>query len=150
MRQRSTARDHRMRGSSTTKIDARGRVRIPQPFRAILSRLGTSCYLFLFPSPRAGIGVFALRTWHEVVSGRRRAALPSRVFCGETRTIDGRGWITLPEEFLVATQLPEHVLVLGYGEYLTLSNPEAIVDQLSALALADDDVGHIPEPVGTT
>lgn len=139
MWKRGTTRDLLMRGSSTARIDAQGRMRIPQPFRAILTRYGRSCYLFLFPSPRAGIGIFALATWQDIVSRRRRTELPSRVFCGATRTMDSHGGISVPEEFLLVTQLAEHVVVLGYGEYLTICNPETVEQQPAAFVLSESD-----------
>lgn len=139
MRKRGATRDLLMRGSSTARIDAQGRMRIPQPFRAILTRYGRSCYLFLFPSPRAGIGIFALTTWRDIVSRRRRTELPSRVFCGATRSVDSDGGIEVPDEFLLVTQLAEHVVVLGYGEYLTICNPETVEEQPAAFVLFEGD-----------
>jgi DNA-binding transcriptional regulator/RsmH inhibitor MraZ len=118
-----------MSGSSTARIDARGWVRIPQPYRSILSRFGTSCYLVLLPSPSAGLGIFPLATWQEVASGRRSAGSLSSALRGECGRIDRHGWIAIPREFLVSTHLTEHVAVLGCGDYLTICNPEAVEAQ---------------------
>ena len=126
MRNCETSLSQLMSGSSTARIDARGWVRIPQPYRAILSRFGTSCYLVLFPLPSAGIAIFPLATWQDIASDRRRAGSLSSILRGEGCRIDRHGWIAVPRDFLVSTHLNEHVAVLGCGDYLTICNPEAV------------------------
>ena len=114
------------------KIDAKGRVSVPAGFRSVLGDEKTIHCMYSVAGDRA-IDVFpaahlkekteAFKAQHGVNSREYRHF--QTVFKGGLFpiSIDGDGRIILPEQLLRKSQITDHVLFVGAGDYFQIWEP---------------------------
>ncbi len=123
----------------TNKIDAKGRVSIPAPFRSILERDGYAGGIYTYPSldaPALDAGGERLaKKIDGLLSGLpdysdERDELSVALY-GDVKilTIDGDGRIVLPEELRNHAGLKTHVTFVGLGDKFQIWEPHAFQER---------------------
>lgn len=122
----------------TNKLDAKGRVSVPAPFREILSAQGNAG-LYLFPSLRVqaleAAGNELIGRWAERLSGldpfsEEQDAL-AEVVLGAAQFVawDAEGRVKLPDDLLARAGITESITFVGMGDRFRLWNPDAFAAQ---------------------
>lgn len=120
--------------SFTNRIDKKGRVSVPAPFRAVLNAEGAAA-LFVFASMRhpciEGCGADYFRKLHAQVEAMdpfspERDAFAAVVF-GQTAqlSMDGEGRVGLPEALIAGAKLSDEAVFVGKGETFEIWEPKA-------------------------
>lgn len=120
-------------GTFTNKIDAKGRLSVPAPFRAVISSRGlTSVALHpsLFETCLEGAGRdrFENLTLKQEDSFTRAGADDvADLIMGDLRdlALDGEGRIVLPDEFMAAAKLSTEAAFVGGGWKFQIWEPAA-------------------------
>jgi len=123
----------------TNKIDAKGRVSVPAPFRAVLERDGYAVGIYCYPSLSAPAidagGERLAQTIDGLLNGLpeysdERDQL-SRALYGAVQllTIDQDGRIVIPEKFRTHAHLTTHVTFVGLGGKFQMWEPGRYQDE---------------------
>jgi MraZ protein len=121
-------------GTFTNKIDAKGRVSVPAPFRAVIAGRGlTSVALHpsLFEACLEGAG---FDRFENLLSGFTDSFVPAardeaaELIMEELRELplDGDGRIVLPDEFIAKAHLKDQATFVGRGWKFQLWEPAAL------------------------
>ena len=116
------------------KLDAKGRVSIPAPFRQILAQQNLrGCYCFpsfVFPALEA-FGEDLLADFQKRLGGvdplfSEDYDAQAQAVVGETQLLnfDDEGRVRLPDEFLAHAQIKERVLFVGMIQKFQIWDPE--------------------------
>ena len=119
--------------NTTLRLDAKGRVSIPAPFRSVLTRdgfAGLYCYPAL-DQPAIDAGGQALLAEIEALvarfppfSGEREEFLVALYGRSETVTIDTEGRVVLPEELKSHAGITDAVAFVGLGHKFQIWEPQ--------------------------
>jgi MraZ protein len=135
----------RFLGRHLKRIDAKGRVSIPAPFRSVLARDGSEGVFALrslmHPAIEAGgqalIGeIDALLSSYEPFSEDYQSLSIALLGGGDTLSIDGEGRIVLPDWVRETAGIAEEVIFVGQGSRFQLWSPERYAE-IDAKARAD-------------
>ena len=130
-------------GTFENKIDAKGRVSVPAPFRALIST-SVSREIALFPSFRfsclEGMSFDTLTALSRQADVSRvnlfTKAKPNRfsiLFRSTQRlNIDDAGRVSLPDSLISQTRLSQTAIFTGEGHSFLIWSPEAYADQIQA------------------
>jgi MraZ protein len=110
-------------GTYTNKIDAKGRLSVPAPFRAVIQQRGlTSVALHpsLFERCLDGAGRdrfenLTLKQADSFVGGTKDEAADLIMADLRDLALDGEGRIVLPDEFMAAASLTDQAAFVGAG-----------------------------------
>lgn len=119
----------------TNKIDRKGRVSVPAPFRAVLAQESFNGPVLL-PSFRAdcleGMGMSRLETLGARLDEQtdafsdEQAEMAALVFASaRTIQVDGDGRIVLPEDFLAHAKLSTEAMFIGKAQTFEIWEPSA-------------------------
>ena len=134
-------------GHSSTKIDEKGRLKIPANFRKIIEeRYGSDCFITSMDGERAL--VYPLPVWFEYQS--RLAKVPSssqakskmleRVnYYGQVSAIDTQGRVLVPQVLREIARMTDDVVVLGSEDHLIVWNEQRIQKRLTETPLTAED-----------
>lgn len=134
-------------GHGPTKIDEKGRLKIPANFRKIIEeRYGGDCFITSMDGERAL--VYPLPVWFELQS--RLAKVPSasqaksklleRVnYFGQISAIDAQGRVLVPQVLRDVAGISDDVVVLGNQDHLIVWNEQRIQKRLSDTPLTAED-----------
>ncbi len=134
-------------GHSPTKIDEKGRLKIPANFRKIIEeRYGGDCFITSMDGERAL--VYPLPVWFEFQS--RLAKVPSasqaksklleRVnYFGQISALDAQGRVLVPQVLRDVAGISDDVVVLGNQDHLIVWNEQRIQKRLSDTPLTAED-----------
>lgn len=115
-------------GTYAFRIDQKGRLVIPQPFRQEF-RSG----LVLFKSIDPAIALYPASLWNELSRGdaatpfspSRERRIGMRMFASAfTEEMDAQGRVLLPSLLREYAGIQEEVIVVGAGRYVALWSPE--------------------------
>ncbi len=136
-----------LRGSYSAKIDAKGRLKLPNVFRALINgKHGAELYLTSVKGD--SVRIYPLPVWHAVEE--RLAKMPSthparlkfldRVnFYGQLGEFDGQGRVIISPRLREAAGMSGDVDVLGQIDYLEIWNHDRFVAKLQREPFTDDD-----------
>ena len=136
-----------LRGNAPAKIDDKGRLKVPNAFRAVIQKdHGTE--LFVTSLTGQSVRIYPMPVWLEVE--RRLAQVPSthparqrfldRVnFYGQVGELDPQGRVLIQPRLRETALMNGEVDVLGQQSYLEVWNHERLVARLSAEPFTDDD-----------
>jgi MraZ protein len=138
-------------GTFTNKIDAKGRLSVPAPFRAILQARGLASVALhpaLFEACLEGAGIdrfdnlLASQTDSFVPATRDDAA---ELIMEELRELplDGEGRIVLPDEFIASAKLTDQAAFVGRGWKFQIWEPSLLT---SAKAEKRERVARLHTP----
>jgi len=134
-----------LRGNYTTRVDEKGRIKIPAAFRdIILQKYGSEFFVTSLDGDH--VRLYPLPEWEKIE--QRLAQLPEmdpvkekflRVtnFYGRQATMDGQGRILIHPPLRAKAELNGEVAVLGYITYLQVWNLEKFEAQLGIFTKED-------------
>jgi MraZ protein len=135
------------RGSAPTKIDEKGRLKIPTDFRRVLEeRYGLDLFVTSVQGDSALL--YPLPVWEEIEA--RLAAMPStdrakmryleRVsYFGQQVRVDVQGRILIPQILRESASINGDVVVSGQLNHLGVWNHERFVSRLAEQPFTDED-----------
>jgi MraZ protein len=141
------------RGSAPAKIDDKGRLKIPTPFRTVLEeRWGSEVFATSVLGDSARI--YPLPVWEEIES--RLAAMPSthqakmrfleRVnYYGQQARLDAQGRIVVPQILRESAEIVGEVVVSAHLDHLVVWNRERFQERLAREPFTEDDFRALTE-----
>jgi MraZ protein len=136
-----------LRGNAPAKIDDKGRLKVPNTFRAVIQKDHGSD-LFVTSLTGQSVRIYPMPVWLDVE--RRLAQVPSahpakqrfldRVnFFGQVGELDPQGRVLIQPRLRESALMNGEVDVLGQQSYLEVWNHERLVARLGAEPFTDDD-----------
>jgi MraZ protein len=142
-----------LRGNHTAKIDDKGRLKIPNAFRALIEKQhGTE--LFVTSLTGEYVRIYPMPVWlaHEEKLARMPSTHPARVkyfdrvnYYGQIAQIDGQGRVVIHARLRDSAGMSGDVDVLGQYDTLDVWNHERFLAKLQRDAYADDDARALAE-----
>ena len=136
-----------LRGNYAAKIDDKGRLKIPNAFRALIEgKHGTE--LFVTSLTGEYVRVYPLPVWLtlEEKLARVPSAHPARVkyfdrinYFGQAAQIDGQGRVVIPQRLRDSAGMTGEVDVFGQYDWLDVWNHERFIAKLQRDPYTDDD-----------
>jgi len=136
-----------LRGNSPARIDDKGRLKVPNGFRAVIQK-DHGPELFVTSLGGQSVRIYPMPVWLDVE--RRLAQMPSthparqrfldRVnFFGQVSEFDVQGRVLIQPRLRESALMSGEVDVLGQQNYLEVWNHERFVARLVADPFTDDD-----------
>jgi MraZ protein len=136
-----------LRGNAPAKIDDKGRLKVPNAFRAVIQKDHGSA-LFVTSLTGQSVRIYPMPVWLDVE--RRLAQVPSinparqrfldRVnFFGQVAELDPQGRVLIQPRLRESALMNGEVDVLGQQSFLEVWNHERLVARLSAEPFTDED-----------
>lgn len=136
-----------LRGNSPARIDDKGRLKIPNGFRALIDeKHGRD--VFVTSLTGEYVRIYPMAVWHEVE--QKLAQIPSthpsrarfldRInFFGSTAEFDPQGRVLIPTRLRESAQMVGDVDVFGQVTYLEVWNHERFLAKMQREPFTDDD-----------
>src|SRR5262245_1951822 len=141
------------RGNAPARIDDKGRLKVPNTFRALLeSKYGRE--LFLTSLSGEFVRIYPMPVWLEIERKLTEmpSTHPSRVrfldrvnYFGQTGELDGPGRIVMPVLLREAATMAGDVDVLGHVTYLDVWNHERLLTKMQREPYTEDDARALSE-----
>jgi MraZ protein len=142
-----------LRGNYAAKIDDKGRLKIPNAFRALIEK---SHGVELFVTSLAGesVRVYPMPVWLalEEKLARTPSTLPARTkfldrvnYFGQAAEIDAQGRVVIHQRLRESAGMTGEVDVFGLYDRLEIWNHERFVSKLQADPFNDDDAKALSE-----
>jgi MraZ protein len=141
------------RGSAPARIDDKGRLKLPNAFRAPLEgRFGRE--LFLTSLTGEHVRIYPLPVWLEIEQklGEMPSTHPSRLrfldrvnYFGQTSELDVQGRVLIPARLRDAATMAGDVDVLGQFNYLDVWNHDRLLTKLQREPYTDEDARALAE-----
>jgi MraZ protein len=136
-----------LRGNAPAKIDDKGRLKVPNAFRAVIQKDHGSA-LFVTSLTGQSVRIYPMPVWADLE--RRLAQVPStnparqrfldRVnFYGQVAELDPQGRVIIQQRLRETAQMTGDVDVLGQQSFLEVWNHERLVAKLAAEPFTDED-----------
>jgi MraZ protein len=141
------------RGNHTAKIDDKGRLKIPNAFRALIERTHGG-ELFVTSLTGEDVQIYPMPVWLALEErlGGMPSTHPSRLrffdrvnYFGQTAEIDAQGRVVLPARLRESAGMAGDVDVLGQYDHLDVWNHERFVARLNRQPYTDDDARALSE-----
>lgn len=136
-----------LRGSAPAKIDDKGRLKVPTPFRAFMeAQWGSEIFATSVQGDSALI--YPLPVWEEIE--RRLATKPSThrskmkylervAYFGAQAKLDAQGRIVVPQILRDSAEIVGEVVVNGNLDHLVVWNRERFEEKLAREPFTEDD-----------
>ena len=142
-----------LRGNAPAKIDDKGRLKVPNGFRALIHKTHGQA-LFVTSLTGDSVRIYPMPVWHQVE--RKLAAMPSthpsrlkfldRVnFYGQAAELDGQGRVLIHGRLRDAAGMAGDVDVFGQYDYLEVWNHERFLSKLQREPFTDEDAHALSE-----
>jgi MraZ protein len=134
-------------GSYTARIDAKGRLKIPNAFRALVQKEHGSD-LFVTSVTGESVRLYPMAVWNEIEEKLSRvpSTHPARQkffdrvsYYGQVAAFDGQGRVLIHTRLRDSAGMAGEVDVLGHQKYLEVWNHERFVAKLQRDPFSDDD-----------
>lgn len=140
----------------TNKVDKKGRVSVPPPFRALASSQGFNG-IFVYPSldfpaiDGAGAAYFerlAAAVDELPPFSEEREAFSTAIFgASHQLSFDGEGRISLPEDLMVHAGITEQLVFVGLGQQFRIWEPAAFAEMnAKAARITRENRGRLAWP----
>jgi MraZ protein len=142
-----------LRGNHPARIDDKGRLKIPNGFRAFIeSQFGVELFVTSIDGER--VLLYPMARWVEIE--RKLAALPSTSpakvrfleqvnFYGQVVTMDKQGRAVLPQMLRVSAGMAGDVSVLGMQDHLEVWNQKRLLERFKKQPFSEDDAKALAE-----
>jgi len=142
-----------LRGSFITKVDDKGRIKIPTAFkRIILEEYGPNLYITSLTGE--SVRIYPFPVWAEIEE--KLLTLPSmhptklRVvdvssYFGQIATMDKQGRVLIPQKLREEARMEGEVAVLGHLRYLEVWNDQLFREKRLAVPLTEEDLRILSE-----
>lgn len=136
----------KLRGNSPTKVDEKGRLKVPAQFLEELKEYGTSFYITSPDGESARI--YPLKVWGEIedkltnlpsTHPTKRKFLMRTSYYGQVAELDGQGRVLLPSVLREEAQTKGDVDVLGALDHLVVMNHARALDQVKNEPYTEED-----------
>ena len=142
-----------LRGSTSARIDDKGRLKVPNAFRRLVEQKHGR-EVFLTSLTGEYVRIYPMPVWLELEE--RLAAMPSthpaklrfldRVnYFGSDGELDGQGRVMIPARLREAATMSGEVDVLGQVNYLDVWNHDRFVAKMQRDPFTDDDARALSE-----
>ena len=141
------------RGNAPARIDDKGRLKVPNTFRAALeSKYGRE--LFLTSLSGEFVRIYPMPVWLEIEQklGSMPSTHPSRVrfldrvnYFGQAAELDGQGRVIIPVRLREAATMAGDVDILGQVTWLDVWNHERFLTKIQREPYTDDDARKLSE-----
>ena len=141
------------RGNAPARIDDKGRLKVPNAFRALLeSKYGRE--LFLTSLTGEYVRIYPMPVWLETEEklGQMPASHPARLrfldrinYFGQTGEMDGQGRILIPFRLRESATMNGDVDVLGQYNFLDVWSHDRFLAKLQREPYTDDDARALSE-----
>jgi len=136
-----------LRGNSPAKIDDKGRLKVPNAFRAVIQREHGSA-LYVTSLTGQSVRIYPMPVWLDIE--QRIGSMPSthparqkfldRVnFYGQEAELDPQGRVVIPTRLRESALMSGDVDVLGQQNFLEVWNHDRFVSRLLTEPFSDDD-----------
>ena len=136
-----------LRGSSATRIDDKGRLKVPTIFRGVIQdQHGPD--VFVTSVTGDSVRIYPMPVWLEIERKLTQmpASHPARLkfldrvnYFGQAGELDGQGRVVIPSHLRDRAAIVGDVRVFGRIDYLEVWNEERFVTKLEAEPWQDDD-----------
>jgi len=142
-----------LRGNYAAKIDDKGRLKIPNAFRAVIEKTHGS-ELFVTSLTGESVRVYPMPVWLALEERLSRApsAHPSRGrfldrvnYFGQTAEVDTQGRVVIPQRLRESAGMAGEVDVLGAVDRLEVWNHDRLVAKMLGDPYTDDDAKALAE-----
>ena len=143
-----------LRGSYSAKIDDKGRLKIPNAFRALVEEQHGSSGLYVTSITGESVRIYPMPVWQAVEErlAKMPTTHPSRVkfldrvnFYGQITEFDVQGRVLIPPRLRESAGMNGEVDVLGQVEFLEVWNHDRFVARLQRDPFTDDDARTLAE-----
>lgn len=142
-----------LRGNYAAKIDDKGRLKIPNAFRALIEKQhGTE--LFVTSLTGEYVRLYPMPVWLALEEKLARVPTthPARIkffdrvnYYGQTAEVDGQGRVVIQPRLRESAGMTGEVDVFGQYEYLDVWNHERFVAKLQREPYTDEDARALAE-----
>jgi MraZ protein len=142
-----------LRGNYSAKIDDKGRLKIPNAFRALVEEQhGTG--LFVTSVTGDSVRIYPMPVWLGVEERLRRmpSTHPARLrfldrvnYFGQLGEFDSQGRVSLPTRLRATAGMSGEVDVLGQVDYLDVWNHDRLLAKFDREPFTDDDARALAE-----
>ena len=140
-----------LRGNYTARIDSKGRLKIPTPFRRLVEeKHGAGVYVTSLTGEN--VRIYPLPEWESIeqrlallpsMDPARRKFLDRTNYYGQQATIDGQGRVLIHPLLRKSASVLGDVAVLGYLTYLEVWELERFQQRLLADPYTEEDEAAI-------
>ena len=143
-----------LRGSYSAKIDGKGRLKIPNAFRALVEDQHGAAGLYLTSLSGDSVRIYPMSVWLAVEQriARMPSTHPARLkfldrvnYFGQVGEFDVQGRVLVPPKLREAAGMNGDVDVIGQVDYLDVWNHERFLAKLQREAFTDDDARALAE-----
>ena len=143
-----------LRGSYPAKIDDKGRLKIPNAFKAVVEDQHGASGLYVTSVTGESVRVYPMPVWLAVEQrlAKMPTTHPSRLkfldrvnFYGQVTEFDAQGRVLIPPRLRDAAGMSGEVDVLGQVEYLEVWNHDRFAARLQRDPFSDDDARALAE-----
>jgi MraZ protein len=141
------------RGNAPARIDEKGRLKVPNTFRALVeSKYGRE--LFLTSLTGEYVRIYPMPVWLEIEQklADMPSTNPSRLrfldrisYFGQVGELDAQGRVLIPVRLREAATMTGDVDVLGQVNYLDIWNHDRFLTKLQREPFTDDDARALSE-----
>lgn len=142
-----------LRGNYSARIDDKGRLKIPNAFRALVEEQhGTA--LFVTSLSGESVRIYPMPIWLGVEDRLRRmpSTHPARLkfldrvnYFGQLSEFDSQGRVSLPQRLRTQAGMTGEVDVLGQVDYLDVWNHDRLLAKFDRDPFTDDDARALAE-----
>ena len=142
-----------LRGNSPARIDDKGRLKVPNAFRALLeAKHGRE--LFLTSLSGEFVRIYPMPVWLEIEQrlGAMPTTHPSKLryldrvnYYGQAGELDVQGRVLIPVRLREAATMTGDVDVLGQFNYLDVWNHDRLIAKMQRDPFTDDDARALSE-----
>ncbi len=142
-----------LRGNHSAKIDDKGRLKIPNAFRALMEdQHGAGLYLTSVTGE--SVRVYPMPVWLGVEERLRRmpSTHPARLkfldrvnYFGQLSEFDNQGRVSIPPRLRQSAEMAGDVDVLGQVDYLEVWNHDRLLAKFDRDPFTDDDANALAE-----
>lgn len=143
-----------LRGNHTAKIDDKGRLKIPNAFRALIEK-SHGAELFVTSLSGESVRIYPMPVWQaleEKLSRTVPTTLPARIkfldrvnYFGQTAEIDAQGRVVIHPRLRESAGMDGDVDVFGLFDRLEVWNHERFVAKLHGDPFTDEDAKALSE-----
>jgi MraZ protein len=141
------------RGSSATKIDDKGRLKLPTGLRRQLeSSYGPD--VFITSVRGTSVHIYPLQVWAEIEAALtalpktdqvKQRFLERTSYYGREATLDKQGRVVVPPILRQSAEMEGDVVVSARLDHLEVWNQQRLLERFAEQPFTDDDYGYLSE-----
>ncbi len=145
-----------LRGNAPARIDDKGRLKVPNAFRALIEEQWGSG-LFVTSITGEWVRIYPMHIWADIESklAQMPSTHPARVkfldrvnYFGQQTELDKQGRVLIHPRLRESAEMAGEVDVLGLYNYLGVWNHERFLAKITRESFTDEDAGSLLAPFG--